>query len=100
MGKKVKFQGADLSLKCTGRIEVPTEKEREALAAMKSIKDHVREAKERLRCLRDSYSDESVEEIERLEDELAQLKTHWNMWEEKRKEAAQERMILLGHEKD
>ncbi len=83
---------------CTGKIEVPTEKEREALSAMKLIKERVRAVKKGLRSLIASDSRESDEEVMKLEEELAKLKTDWNGWEEKRQKAAKERMILLGHE--
>ena len=36
---------------CPGKMEVPTEKEQEALAAMKSIKERVRALKKRLTAL-------------------------------------------------
>ncbi|MBL6968563.1 MAG: hypothetical protein ISR62_09105 [Desulfobacteraceae bacterium] len=83
---------------CPGKIEVPTEKETEALAAMKSIKERVRALKKRLAVLEASGRDEDADEILTVEKELAQLKTDWERWEEKRKFAAKQRMILLGHE--
>ena len=83
---------------CAGKIEVPTEKETEALGAMKSIKEEVRALKKRLASLNASDSDEGADEILTKENELARLKVDWNRWEEKRKAAAKERMIILGHE--
>lgn len=83
---------------CPGKIEVPTEEEREALTAMKAIKAHVRDVKKRLAVLADSKRDGASKEMLDLEEELASLKTQWNQWEEKRRRAANERMILLGHE--
>ncbi len=83
---------------CPGKIEVPTEKEREALGAMKLIKERVRAVKKRLRSLSASDSSESEEDVMKLEEELVKLKADWNRWEEKRQKAAKERMILLGHE--
>jgi hypothetical protein len=83
---------------CPGKIEVPTEEEREALTAMKAIKARVRDVKKRLAVLADSKRDGASKEMLDLEEELASLKTHWNQWEEKRRRAANERMILLGHE--
>ena len=83
---------------CPGKIEVPTEKEMEALGAMKSIKEHVRVLKSRLASLDASGREEDANEILTKENELAQLKVDWNRWEEKRKAAARERMIILGHE--
>ena len=83
---------------CPGKIEVPTKEEREALAAMRAIKERVRDLKKRRAGLSDSQSDEKSEKILGLEKELADLKTQWNKWEEKNRRAAKERMILLGHE--
>ena len=83
---------------CPGKMEVPTEKETEALGAMKSIKEQVRALKKRLASLDASARDEDADEILTKEDELARLKVDWNRWEEKRKTAAKERMIILGHE--
>ena len=83
---------------CPGKMEVPTPKEQEALAAMKSIKERVRALKNRLASLHVSDSDEGADEILTKENELARLKVDWNRWEEKRKTAAKERMIILGHE--
>lgn len=83
---------------CPGKIEVPTVKEREALAGMKSIKERVRALKKRLALLEVSDSDENAGEVMELKEELAGLKADWNRWEEKRQKAAKERMILLGHE--
>ena len=83
---------------CQGKLEVPTEKEREALGAMKSIKEQARTLKIRLASLHASDSDKGAYEILTVENELARLKVDWNRWEEKRKAAAKERMIILGHE--
>ena len=79
---------------CPGKIKVPTEKEVEALTAMKEIKERVRELKKRLV----SMDAKDTEEKETMEYELVFLKKEWNRWELKRKDAARERMIILGHE--
>jgi ABC-type phosphate transport system auxiliary subunit len=83
---------------CPGKIEIPTEKEKQALAALKSIKERVRAIKKRLGKLEGSGSDSHGAERSNLEEELKALKTDWDAWEERRKKAAKERMILLGHE--
>jgi len=83
---------------CGKRIEVPTEKERKALAAMKSIKERVRVLKKRLASLNASGIDENAGEILDLEEELVRLKSEWIKWEARKQEAARERMILLGHQ--
>ena len=83
---------------CPGKMEIPTLKEQEALAVMKSIKERVRVLKNRLASLDASDRDEDAGEILTVENELARLKAEWDQWEEKRKAAAKERMIILGHE--
>ena len=90
----------DAPTSCQGKLQVPTEKEREALAAMKSIKERVRALKKRLTALKASGRDETTGEILALEKELAQLKVRWGKWEQTRQKAAKERMVLLGHEKE
>jgi chromosome segregation ATPase len=84
--------------RCSGKIEVPTLTEREALTAMRAIKARVREAKAQLSSLANEKGAGPSKEILDLETELASLKTQWNRWEEKRRKAAEERMVLLGHE--
>ena len=84
---------------CPGKMEIPTKKEQEALGAMKSIKERVREIKRRLSELKDFGPGQDAVEKPALEKELDRLKTKWDQWEEKRKAAAKERMIILGHEK-
>ena len=100
MEKSAGSPNAILPKSCQGKLEVPTEKEREALAAMKSIKEEVRALKKRLTALKASGCDETAGEILELEKELAHLKVDWDKWEQKKQKAAKERMILLGHEKD
>ena len=90
----------DAPLSCQGKLQVPTEQEKEALAAMKSIKESVRALKKRLTALKASGRDETTGEILELEKELAHLKVDWDKWEQKRQKAAKERMILLGHEEN
>ena len=79
------------------RIEVPTEDEMQALRAMRAIKEKVRELNLRISGI-GSSSGEKAGEAERLEDEINRLKREWKKWEERLKEAARIRMILLGHE--
>ena len=93
-----KTHGLDNVNACSGKMEVPTPREREALAAMKSIKERVREIKKRLDELNALKDDAHAEEIVPLEGEMARLKQKWDSWETKRDAAAKERMILLGHE--
>ena len=79
-------------------VQVPTEDECMALDALRAIKDNVRALKKKLSGISSRGEDKDTGERMALEKELAQLKTEWNEWEEKRRKAATERMILLGHE--
>jgi len=93
-----KTPGLDNVNPCSGKMEVPTPRERKALAAMKSIKERVREIKKRLGELSSLKDHVHTEETVSLEGEMARLKQEWDSWETKRDAAAKERMILLGHE--
>jgi hypothetical protein len=79
-------------------IQVPTENEVVALNAMRTIKERSKGIKKRLSEISSLDGDENAEQIMELEKEMEQLKAEWREWEEKRKDAAKERMILLGHE--
>ena len=78
-------------------VEVPSKDEVKALNSMRSIKDRVRALKKRKSTLFSSRKDENQEELLEIENEMVRLKAAWIEWEAKRKEAARERMILLGH---
>jgi chromosome segregation ATPase len=82
---------------CPGKIEVPTEKEQAILAAMKAVKDRVRQLKQSLKSMQSAESG-SEAELAGAEQELARLKVEWDSLDERRKKAARERMIQLGHE--
>ena len=84
---------------CCKKTEVPSEDEVVALNAMRAIKERVRQLKTRLSEISSSNRDEEKGEALALEEQMEELKAEWNEWEEKRKKAAKERMILLGHEK-
>ncbi|EFK11243.1 conserved hypothetical protein [delta proteobacterium NaphS2] len=83
---------------CTGKMEIPTPREREALSAMKSLKERVRRIKKRIDELKGLKDDTCAEEVLSLKEQLVLLKKEWNALEKKRDAAAKERMILLGHE--
>jgi len=83
---------------CSGKMELPTPKEKEALDAMRSIKERVRAIKKRLTKYNASNNDKDARKVSELEEELASLKVGWAELEKKWKEAVKERMILLGHE--
>jgi len=84
---------------CKG-IEVPTDDEVEALKAMKTIKIQVREIKQKISETSSDKKGGDVSTLSRLERDLEKLKKKWIQWEEKRKKAARERMIRLGHEEE
>lgn len=92
MGKSTTFQK-----NCKG-VNVPSDNEVEALAAMKALKLKVREIKKRISLSSTTDKESPSTTISALEKELKQLKREWDHWEEKRRRAAKERMILLGHE--
>jgi chromosome segregation ATPase len=79
------------------RIEVPTEDEMQALRAMRAIKEKVRDLNHRISGIGSGLGEKDGE-AGRLEDEINHLKREWKKWEERLKEAARIRMILLGHE--
>lgn len=97
MNKKENINNSCDSKSCKP-IEVPTEDELVALNAMRMIKDRSKEVKNRLSEISFLNGDENAEKILELEREMGQLKAEWREWERKRKDAARERMILLGHE--
>lgn len=83
---------------CPGKIQVPTEEEKQALEELRRIKAIVREKKAQLRQLRASGEVEKSSRIQQVESQLEELKGQWNVWESRRENAAKKRMILLGHE--
>lgn len=80
---------------CLGNLNIPSEKEREVLSEMRRIKIRVRFLKEKLR---DLHEKDATLETGKVKEELARLKKEWDTWEDRRKAAARERMMLLGHE--
>jgi hypothetical protein len=82
---------------CKG-IAVPTDDEVEALGAMKALKLRVRGIKKKISEISRGNEEGGAGSLSALEEELLVLKEEWNRLEEKRRNAARERMILLGHE--
>ena len=78
-------------------MEVPSAEEKEALDALRSIKERVRALKTQLREKRGAGGDVSEGNADH-EREMERLRGEWEAWEAKRAEAAKRRMILLGHE--
>jgi hypothetical protein len=83
---------------CGKKIEVPTADELAALDAMRNIKKQVRELKGRLAEIASGALEGEPGETASLEAQLVKLKVQWESWERKRRHAAHERMVLLGHE--
>jgi len=83
---------------CTGKIEVPTDKEISALNKMRNIKSKVKAVKENIRQLIDSGNEKTRERVSELEKDLESYKAEWTEWQKRHKEAVRERMIILGHE--
>jgi hypothetical protein len=84
--------------KSCGEMDVPSEDEISALQAMRRIKERVRDVRTRLSAISSGTVAEEPGEKETLEHEIGGLKSEWETWEQKRKKAAHERMLLLGHE--
>ncbi|MBU2499264.1 MAG: hypothetical protein KKE57_10205 [Proteobacteria bacterium] len=84
--------------KTCGNLEVPTDEEVAALSALREIKNRVRELKKRRSELSSHKGAGKAEDLSAMEREMAELKMRWEKWEKRRKQAARERMILLGHE--
>lgn len=84
---------------CGGEIEVPSPAEQEALGILRGLKEEVRDIKGRLALLETRDGSAQASEAALLRDKLGALRARWDEWEEKRKAAARERMIRLGHEK-
>jgi hypothetical protein len=91
-------QEKDACSRICRKVEVPSDDELHALNAMRTIKEKVRDMRSRLSEIFSGAGAEKSGVRESLEKELERLKSEWEFWERKRKEAAHERMVLLGHE--
>jgi hypothetical protein len=80
------------------KIDVPTEEEVNCLNELRCIKERVRELKKKISDLSAGLVAGTRDDLMDLEKEMADLKEEWPAWEEKRQQAAKERMIILGHE--
>jgi hypothetical protein len=80
------------------KIDVPTEEEVRALNELRCIKERVREMKKKISDLSAGLVPGTRDDLLILEKEMADLKEEWLTWEERRQEAARQRMIILGHE--
>lgn len=81
------------------KIDVPTEEEVAALNQLRSIKNRLRELKKKISDLSAGLVEGGTrEDLMLAEKQMADLKEEWLVWEDKRQQAARERMIILGHE--
>jgi hypothetical protein len=80
-----------------GGIKVPTTEELAALNAMRNIKKQVRILKGRLSEIASGGAPGKPGEEDALHEELERLRGQWESWERKRRKAAHDRMVLLGH---
>jgi hypothetical protein len=80
------------------KIDVPTEEEVCALNELRCIKERVRGLKKKISDLSAGLVAGTQDDLLVMEKEMADLKEEWLTWEEKRQQAARERMIILGHE--
>lgn len=99
MTKGHEENGLECTKSCRS-IKVPTDDEIEALDNLREIKNRVREIKRRISALSHSQEQEERVSLGDLEAKMARLRRQWHDWDEKRKAATRERMILLGHEED
>ncbi|MGE5842553.1 MAG: hypothetical protein ACM335_09765 [Deltaproteobacteria bacterium] len=79
-------------------IDVPTDDEVRALNELRCIKERLREIKKKVSDLSAGIVAGTRDDLMILESEMADLKEEWLSWEEKRQQAAKDRMITLGHE--
>jgi hypothetical protein len=93
-----KLEGKTACFHSCKKIDVPTEEEVNCLNELRCIKERVRELKKKISDLSAGLVAGTRDDLMDLEREMADLKEEWLSWEEKRQQAAKERMILLGHE--
>ena len=92
------LEGKTACINSCKKIDVPTEEEVNALNELRCIKERVRELKKKISDLSAGLVAGTRDDLVDLEKEMADLKEEWLAWEEKRQQAARERMIILGHE--
>ena len=92
------LEGKTACIHSCKKIDVPTEEEVCALNELRCIKERVRGPKKKISDLSAGLVAGTRDDLLVLEKEMADLKEEWLAWEEKRQQAARERMIILGHE--
>lgn len=92
------IEGKSACVHSCKKIDVPTDEEVCALTELRSIKERVRELKKKISDLSAGLVAGTRDDLMILERQMEDLKEEWLSWEEKRQQAAKERMIILGHE--
>jgi hypothetical protein len=92
------LEGKSVCVHSCKKIDVPTDEEVCALDELRSIKERVRELKKKISDLSAGLVAGTRDDLMILERQMEDLKEEWLSWEEKRQQAAKERMIILGHE--
>ena len=92
------IEGKSACVHSCKKIEVPTDEEVCALNELRCIKEKVRDLKKRISDLSAGLVAGTRDDLMILERQMEDLKEEWLSWEEKRQQAARERMIILGHE--
>lgn len=92
------IEGKSVCVHGCKKIDVPTDEEVCALDELRSIKERVRELKKKISDLSAGLVAGTRDDLMILERQMEDLKEEWLSWEEKRQQAAKERMIILGHE--
>jgi hypothetical protein len=98
MKKIHKRDGGGELATCPSKPKVPSDGEVEALEALRAIKEQARSLKRELALLHEKHTRGDAAAVSTIQKKLSRLRAEWNSWEKRRRSAARERMILLGHE--
>ena len=92
------LEGKSACVHSCKKIDVPTDEEVCALNELRCIKERMRDLKKKISDLGAGLVAGTRDDLMILEKQMEDLKGEWLSWEEKRQQAAKERMIILGHE--
>jgi hypothetical protein len=92
------LEGKSACVHSCKKIDVPTDEEVCALNELRCIKERMRDLKKKISDLSAGLVAGTRDDLMILETQMEDLKEEWLSWEEKRQQAAKERMIILGHE--
>jgi hypothetical protein len=92
------LEGKSACVHSCKKIDVPTDEEVCALNELRCIKERMRDLKKKRSDLSAGLVAGTRDDLMILEKQMEDLKGEWLSWEEKRQQAAKERMIILGHE--